>query len=120
MRIEYWSTTDPWIVAPGSAGAKARMKELLTANPQNLTAGAGFLRGPKSPTFTRLETISVPVLIVAGEADIPDVHAHIGAIHAQIPDSKRVVLARSGHLCHMEVPEEFNRVVAEFLKGPGS
>jgi pimeloyl-ACP methyl ester carboxylesterase len=56
-----------------------------------------------------------PALLVAGESDIPDVHAHIGAIEAGIAGSKRVVLANSGHLSHLEVPEVFNKVVLDFL-----
>ena len=54
-------------------------------------------------------------LIVVGEADIPDVHAHSGAIQAGIGGARRVVLSGSGHLPHLEVPDDFNRVVLEFL-----
>jgi 3-oxoadipate enol-lactonase len=57
----------------------------------------------------------VPTLIVVGELDIPDVHAHSGALEAGVPGATRVVLRGSGHLPHLEVPEEFNRVVHEFL-----
>jgi pimeloyl-ACP methyl ester carboxylesterase len=52
---------------------------------------------------------------VVGEQDIPDVHAHSGAIEAAIPTARRVVLPDSGHLPHLERPEVFNRVVREFL-----
>ena len=52
---------------------------------------------------------------MVGEADIPDVHAHCGAIEAGIPGAIRVVLRGGGHLPHLEVPDAFNRVVLEFL-----
>lgn len=65
--------------------------------------------------MARLGQLSVPTLIVAGEADIPDVHAHCGAIQPGIPGASRVVLAGSGHLPHLEVPDAFNRVVLEFI-----
>ena len=52
---------------------------------------------------------------MVGESDIPDVHAHVGAIQAGIAGSKRVVLNRSGHLPHVEVPDAFNEVVLGFL-----
>jgi len=39
------------------------------------------------------------------------------AIHKAIPASRFVVFERSGHLPFYEEPEEFRRVVAEFLSG---
>jgi pimeloyl-ACP methyl ester carboxylesterase len=70
---------------------------------------------PQTPALGRLGWISVPTLIVVGEADIPDVHAHCGAIEAGIPGASRVVLRGGGHLPHLEVPDAFHRVVLEFL-----
>jgi 3-oxoadipate enol-lactonase len=55
-------------------------------------------------------------LILAGDADIPDVHAHAGAIEAGIRGSRRVVLSDAGHLMYMEKPEEFSRVVIGFIE----
>lgn len=115
-QIEYWTGKDPWILAPSSKAAKRKMKKLLTANPQNLTGSAPHARWPKEPALGRLGQIHVPALIVVGEADIPDVHAHVGAIQAGIAGSERVVLTRAGHLVHMEVPEAFNQVVLDFLE----
>ncbi len=54
-------------------------------------------------------------MIIAGEHDIADVHAHCGAIEAAIPGARRLVLPNSGHLPHFEVPGEFNTAVLGFL-----
>jgi len=62
-----------------------------------------------------LGEIAVPTLIVVGEHDIPDVHAHAGALEAGILGGRRVVLAGSGHLPQLEVPDAFNELVLEFL-----
>jgi 3-oxoadipate enol-lactonase len=72
-------------------------------------------RQPERPALPRLGEIAVPTLIVAGEQDIADVHAHCGAVEAAIPGARRVVLPGSGHVPHLEVPEAFNRVLLEFL-----
>jgi 3-oxoadipate enol-lactonase len=114
-QLEYWTGIDPWIVAPGNDTARQRLRALLAANPHNLRPAAGLERRPESSALAGLGQISVPTLIVVGEADIPDVHAHCGAIEAGIRGASRVVLSGSGHLPHLEVPDAFNRVVLEFL-----
>jgi pimeloyl-ACP methyl ester carboxylesterase len=115
-RIEYWARIDPWITAPESKAAKDQIEMLLTPNPQNLSGSGRYARGPGRAAMGLLPEIKVPTLIIAGESDIPDVHAHIGVIQAGIAGSRRVVLARCGHLAHFEVPDVFNKVVLDFLK----
>lgn len=117
QKIEYWTGTDPWLLAPESTAARARARQLLAANPQNLSVQWDLLRRPRSVALGRLAEIKVPVLIVVGESDIPDVHAHTGVIEAGIAGSRRVVLPHSGHLAHLEAPDAFNHVVLEFLGG---
>jgi len=114
-QIAYWSGMDPWFVAPANTAARDRLRALLTANPQNLRPPMELERLPERPTLPRLGEIAVPTLIVAGEQDHPDVHAHSGAIEAAVPGATRVVLPGSGHVPHLEAPEAFNRVVLDFL-----
>jgi 3-oxoadipate enol-lactonase len=114
-QLHYWTTTDPWIVAAGNDGARQRLRALLAANPNNLRQRVDLEQRPASAALERLGQISVPTLLVVGEADIPDVHAHSGAIEAGIPGARRVVLSGSGHLPQLEVPDAFNRIVLEFL-----
>lgn len=115
-QIAYWSEADPWYTATFSWTARARVRELLTACPENLRPPMALERLAEQPAaLPRLGAIAVPTLIVTGERDIPDVHAHSGAIQAGIPGARRVVLAGSGHLPNLEVPETFNEVVLDFL-----
>jgi len=113
--IEYWSSTDPWVTAPPNTGARDRLRALLTANPNNLRPKEHLERAYESPALPRLGQITVPTLIIAGEHDIADVHAHCGAIEAGIRDARRLVLPNSGHLPHFELPSEFNTAVLGFL-----
>jgi pimeloyl-ACP methyl ester carboxylesterase len=115
-RINYWARIDPWITAPESKAAKDKIEALLRANPQNMSGGGRYARGPGRSAMGLLSEIKVPTLILAGESDIPDVHAHIGVIQVGIVGSQRVVLPHCGHLAHFEVPDSFNKVVLDFLK----
>jgi pimeloyl-ACP methyl ester carboxylesterase len=114
-KITYWTEVDPWVMAPESTAARQTMARLLSQNPQNLSRCEAAARWPGFSCLDRLPEIGVPTLIVVGEADIPDVHAHAGVIDNAIPDSRRVILNHSGHLAHLEVPDEFNALVLPFL-----
>lgn len=63
-----------------------------------------------------LSEIKVPSLVMVGEHDIPDVHAHSGVISFGIPGSRREVILNSGHLVPVEQPEEFNKSMFRFLR----
>ena len=105
---------DKYLLAPGHDAAQKRLLALLTANPQDMTH-SDYAR-PTLPAIGRLHEIHVPTLILVGDADIPDVHAHAGAIEAGISGSKRVVVRDAGHLMYLEKPEEFSRHVVDFIE----
>src|SRR5262252_9878894 len=110
------ATADKYLTAPGSDAAKKRMADILSANPQDLTHPE--LELPVKPALARLGEIHIPTLLLVGDADIPDVHAHAGAIEAGIPRARRVVINDVGHLMYLEKPAEFSRIVIEFLEKP--
>jgi 3-oxoadipate enol-lactonase len=105
---------DKYLIAPGNDAAKKRMAEILSASPQDLTHPE--LELPVKPALPRLAKIQVPTLLLVGDDDIPDVHAHAGAIEAGIPRARRVVISDVGHLMYLEKPAEFSRVVIAFLQ----
>jgi 3-oxoadipate enol-lactonase len=114
--IHYWTMIDPYEIAPQNMDVKERVKRLLSVCPQNLDVETQQLREPpKRTAVSFLNEINVPVLVVVGEFDIPDVHAHAGAIQACVPDAWRVVISGVGHLVHIEAPKMFNELVLEFL-----
>ena len=102
------------MIAPGHDAAKKSMADLLRASPQDLTHPDFEL--PSKPALPRLQEIRVPTLVLVGDADIPDVRAHAGAIEAGIPRSRRIVLSNAGHLLYLEIPDEFTKVVIGFLQ----
>jgi len=115
--LRYMVTTDPYEMAITSTAARAKARELLETNPGNADLSKHRLATPPaSPALGRLGEIQVPTLIIVGEHDIPDVHAHAGAIDAGIMDARRIVMANAGHLVPLEQPELFTSEVHTFLK----
>jgi pimeloyl-ACP methyl ester carboxylesterase len=109
---------DPYLTAASSVAARAHIRDILEANPHHLTDSGSYQQQPNFKTLDRLGEVQVPTLIVVGEADIPDVHAHAGAFETGIEGAKRVVLPDAGHLVHLETPAAFNELVSEFLASP--
>ena len=61
-----------------------------------------------------LATINVPTMIIAGEDDsIP--LSELELMHHRIAGSQLRVIANAGHYAAMERPEEFGRLLREFL-----
>lgn len=108
-----WSK-DEYLIARGNGEADKRLLTLLSTNPQDVTHEESVL--PSKPALGRLGEINMPTLIITGDADMPDVHAHAGAIEAGIPRARRIVMSGVGHLLYLEKPTEFSRVAIEFLK----
>jgi pimeloyl-ACP methyl ester carboxylesterase len=63
----------------------------------------------------RLEEIQVPTLIIIGELDQPDFCEIADTLAARIPNAEKAVIPGVAHLPSMEEPEQFNRVVLDFL-----
>lgn len=103
---------DQYVLAPDHPEAKQKLSEILTA--QNLTHDD--MARPTRPAVARLGEIRIPTLILVGDQDIPDVHAHAGVIENAIPNSRRVVVEDAGHLMYLEKPDEFSRLAIIFLQ----
>jgi pimeloyl-ACP methyl ester carboxylesterase len=67
----------------------------------------------------RLNEIQVPTLIIAGALDDPEILRAAEIMAGEIEGAQKVILNDSAHLLNMEKPEEFNRIVLNFLAGIG-
>ena len=111
----YYIHEDPYEIYFKNTGVKEKAARLYSEYPQRIYSRQKFVR-PDIPAYMRLNEIKVPALILVGEFDHPDVHAHAGAINAGIRNSKRIIIPGSGHLIPMEQPELFNEITTEFIQ----
>jgi 3-oxoadipate enol-lactonase len=70
----------------------------------------------KPPAVERLKNITVPTLVITGSLDFSYTHAAAEVMTRAIPDAKHLSIPDVAHMVNMEKPEEFNKVVLEFLK----
>ncbi|MFI5366273.1 MAG: alpha/beta fold hydrolase [Candidatus Binatia bacterium] len=63
----------------------------------------------------RLGEIAAPTLVVVGDADRVTPPPLSEEIAARIPRARLARIANAGHITNMERPQEFNRVVLDFL-----
>jgi len=76
--------------------------------------------GPRQPlkqpmTYARLATMQVPVLAIAGGADLLSPPALMRLLVAHLPGSQFVTIPEAGHAAFWEQPERWNRLVLEFI-----
>ncbi len=67
------------------------------------------------PPMLELSSIQVPVLVVGSDEDTVAPLAQMRELAAAIPAARLVEINGAGHLINLEKPEEFNRVLSEFL-----
>jgi pimeloyl-ACP methyl ester carboxylesterase len=107
-----------WLLAPGHDADAAKVLHLVMANLHDLTHKDFPPLDP--PAAPRLGEIRVPTLILVGEADIADNQAQAGVAEYAIPHARRVVVRDAGHLLYLEHPDEFVRMVEDFVQSPPS
>jgi 3-oxoadipate enol-lactonase len=63
----------------------------------------------------RAQGIRVPTLVLVGDQDLVTPADLSSELFDLIPDARMQVITGAGHLTNLEKPEEFNRIVAQFL-----
>lgn len=94
--------------------AKAVMMNRIAL--QHQQKGIGKNVGRLEPAAaTRLDELKIPVLVIVGEHDEPYSHAAGDYMAEQIADVRKVVMKDTAHLPSLEQPDEFNRILSDFL-----
>ena len=67
------------------------------------------------PASQRLGEIAVPTLVVVGNNDVVDIQKVADVLAKEIPGARKVTMPDTAHLPPLERPEEFNRILLDFL-----
>ncbi len=79
----------------------------------------GWPRFAKPPAVNKIDSITVPTLILAGDKDMRYILDAAEVLDQRIPISRRVIIPGAAHMMNLEKRDEFNRAVESFLKSKG-
>lgn len=109
--VEAWTRPDaPTALRERVATMQRRALELQTAAGAVEEATDPLERHPE-----RLATLEVPALLLAGEHDMPDFKRAAQDLAETLPRARSGLIEGAGHLAPLETPDEFRRLVLEFL-----
>ena len=67
------------------------------------------------PAAERLHEVTAPTLIVVGDEDAPPIFDAVELLMEKVPHARKAVIHDAAHLPNLEHPDEFNRIVLDFL-----
>jgi 3-oxoadipate enol-lactonase len=91
------------------------VRHMIASVPPEGAIGALRAMAARPDSTPMLGTIDVPTLVVGGAEDAVTPPEVLRGMAAAIPNSRVEILEHGGHLCPLERPAAFNRVVSEFL-----
>lgn len=69
------------------------------------------------PALGRLGEITAPTLVVVGDEDLQSVLETADLLVSKISGARKAVIHDAAHLPNLEHPEQFNRILVDFLNG---
>lgn len=107
---------------PPTRVASAVRDRVRTMSLANYTAGYPEPRPIplQPPAIDRLAEVRAPTLIIHGDLDVSGVTAGAEALELGIPGARRVLLPRVAHMVNLERPDDFRRIVRDFLFATGA
>ena len=98
------------------ASARQKVRENLSEYSFVWVLEPGQKQATVPAAWGKLGDIHAPTLIIVGSDDDKLLHTIADKLEQDIPNVKRVAIVETHHMPNMEKPEEFNRVVLDFLK----
>lgn len=112
---ELWAAT-PLMHIPNDTAAAALVRTISLDNQKLWTFRTNPERPLTPPAIGRLGEVRIPVMVIAGERDLPDLRRLADSVGRGIPGASMVVIPGVGHMVNLAAPNEFNRAVESFLR----
>jgi len=110
-----------WLAHPLFAAARqrprlaSRLAEMVAGYPGQHWTGHDPHQEAGPRPIDALGELAMPVLVLAGERDVPCFTQMSAVLGREIPGARYHVVARAGHMLNMEQPAQVSRLLAGFL-----
>ncbi len=94
---------------------RARVREMNLHNYSRQTEDTPSPREQEHPALPRLAEIHTPTLVIVGDEDVAQIKEIANMLATRIPGAKKATIPNTAHHPNMEQPEQFNRIVLDFL-----
>lgn len=118
LNVKFWRQSNP--------GVRAKLRAILDdyafsgwgASPADQTSDSPLAVVPvlPPPAIDRLGSVVERTLIIVGDQDVSDIDNIVALMGAGIPGATKVVVPDTGHMLNMQEPEQFNRLVLQYLE----
>ncbi len=98
------------------ASVRDLVREMNLIALQNEASGLGAELSPDPSAVDRLTEIVAPALILVGDSDQPMTLVAADLLAKKLPNARKAVMTGTAHLPNMERPEEFNRILLDYLE----
>jgi 3-oxoadipate enol-lactonase len=110
-----------WLAHPLFAAARQRpelasqLAEMVSGYPGQHWLGQDPHRPDPRPPIEALDELTMPALVIAGEADVPGFLAMSEVLARRIPGAEYRRIGAAGHMVNMEQPDVVNDLLIDFL-----
>lgn len=112
--VRDWLAQPLFATLPAEAAA---VESRLGSTPAGLASSLRLAgTGCQRPLWSELNTLDMPVLIVAGELDVKYTSLARRLVDGIGPNARLHLIAGAGHACHLEKPDEFLAALTPFLE----
>lgn len=111
---ELWAAT-PLMHIRNDSAAAALVRTISRDNRSIWGHRSNPERPLSPPAIGRLAEVNVPVLVIAGERDLPALRALADSVAHTVPGAIKVVIPGVGHMVNVAAPDAFNRAIQSFL-----
>lgn len=115
MTVHYWVDGLDRTPEQVDPQVRERVRRMLVENREAEAIEGTNTRPLDPPAAPRLREIAVPTLVIMGDEDEPMVNRACEMIAAGVPGARKVVMHDTAHAPNIERPDEFNRIVRDFL-----
>ncbi|MGW4273635.1 alpha/beta fold hydrolase [Streptomyces seoulensis] len=122
--IEAWhDANDAWVHGPerprGAVRPEvyARLREMRGRTIAKHVPGEPDHHVPIEDLGARVDRITVPVLALNGAQDAPELRAVADSVAHAVPHGRTAVIDDAAHYPNLDHPEEYTRIVTDFLRG---